>query len=114
MKSVEKPINPRDGIVYVNLTKLLTLVILSISPLLSPRASITFPTLSSGTSICKSSNGSHTTPSISFRITSGLDTCNSKPSRRIFSIKIDKCNSPRPDTVHDSLEAFSTFKLTSL
>ena len=41
----------------------------------------------------------------SLMITSGRDTCNSYPSRRMVSIKIDKCNSPRPETVHLSGES---------
>ena len=38
-------------------------------------------------------------------ITRGRDTDNSKPSRRIVSIKIPNCNSPRPETSKDSLLA---------
>ena len=79
----------------------------------SPNCSIIEPTQSSGISICKSSQGSYLTPSISLIITLGLETWSSKPSRRIFSIKIPKCNSPRPDTKKLSLVAVSTFKLTS-
>ena len=70
---------------------------------------------SSGVSICTRSNGSHFTPSISLMITSGRDTCNSYPSRRMFSIRIDKCNSPRPDTIHASGESVgSTLRDTSV
>ena len=47
-------------------------------------------------------------------ITTGFETCNSNPSLRIFSIKIDKCNSPRPETINDSLSFGSTFNETSL
>ena len=36
-------------------------------------------------------------------LTSGLETCNSNPSLTIFSIKIERCNSPLPDTIQDSL-----------
>ena len=73
------------------------------------------PMYSSGVSICTRSNGSHFTPSISLMITSGRDTCNSYPSRRMFSIKIDKCNSPRPDTIHASGESVgSTLRDTSV
>ena len=76
---------------------------------------MTLPMYSSGVSICTRSNGSHFTPSISFSITSGRDTCNSYPSRRMFSIKIDKCNSPRPETVQASGEFVgSTRKDTSV
>ena len=46
-------------------------------------------------------------------ITSGRDTPISKPSRRMFSINTDKCNSPRPDTLNLSGSAVSsTFKAT--
>ena len=84
-------------------------------PLLKPNDSITEPIQSSGASISTSSYGSHVTPSISFKITWGLDTCNSYPSLLIVSIKIDKCNSPRPLTIHSSLFWIrSTFKDTSL
>ena len=55
------------------------------------------------------------TPSISLIITFGLETSNSKPSLLIFSIKIDKCNSPLPETIHDSeLGILSIFNETSL
>ena len=37
-------------------------------------------------------------PSISRVIASGRDTWNSYPSRRIVSIRIDRCSSPRPET----------------
>ena len=85
------------------------------SPPLEAKESITEPKYSSGTSIWTSSNGSHLTPSISLTITWGLETCNSKPSRLIFSIKIDKCNSPRPETIKFSVfTILSTFKETSL
>src|SRR5699024_7894795 len=48
-------------------------------------------------------------------MTRGREICNSNPSRRIFSINIDKCNSPRPDTTHASGESVgSTRRLTSV
>ena len=50
-----------------------------------------------------------------FTITSGRDTWSSYPSRRIVSIRIDKCNSPRPETVHLSGESVgSTRRETSV
>ena len=61
----------------------------------------------------KFSYGSEWTPSISLKITSGLETANSYPSLRIVSIKILKCNSPRPETLKQSVESVSsTLKLT--
>ena len=82
-------------------------------PLRTLRAEITEPEYSVGTSITTSSIGSHVTPSIFFIITSGRDTAISKPSRRICSSKIVKCNSPRPDTLNVSVESVSsTFKPT--
>src|SRR5699024_4237858 len=54
-------------------------------------------------------------PSISLKITFGRDTWSSNPSRRIFSIRIDKCNSPRPETIHASGDSVgSTLKETSV
>ena len=85
------------------------------SPLRSERAWIIEPWYSSGVSIWTRSNGSHFTPSISLMITSGRDTWSSYPSRRIVSIRIDKCNSPRPETVHLSGESVgSTRRDTSV
>ncbi|OQA04558.1 MAG: hypothetical protein BWY68_00228 [bacterium ADurb.Bin400] len=51
-------------------------------------------------SIVNSSTGSCSTPSIVFVITRGLLTCSSNPSRLSVSIKTDKCNSPRPDSMY--------------
>ena len=45
-----------------------------------------------------SSTGSTVWPPICFVTMSGRDTCSSKPSRRIISIRIDSCSSPRPTT----------------
>ncbi len=67
---------------------------------LSPIFSITLPWWISSTSIVTFSYGSLVTLSIFFVITSGEDTPNSNPSLLIFSIKIDKCSSPLPDTLN--------------
>ena len=56
------------------------------------------PWCSSITSIVTVSNGSINWPSSSLMITSGRETASSKPSRRIFSIRIERCSSPRPET----------------
>ena len=92
---------------------LLKCIILSIVAPRVDNSSITPPIYSSLTSICSSSYGSHFMPSISLIITLGLETSSSKPSRRIFSINIDKCNSPLPETIKFSESICSTFKLTS-
>ena len=42
------------------------------------------------------------TPLISLTTISGRDTCSSKPSRRIISIRIASCSSPRPSTLNCS------------
>ena len=51
-----------------------------------------------GTVMSTISNGSHLTPSMVFSMTVGGPTINSKPSRRMFSIKTVKCSCPRPHT----------------
>src|SRR5699024_8800762 len=116
INSVIYPSNPREGTLNARRTWPFALVtIFSISPFRAPRDSMTAPVYSSGTSICTRSTGSHLTPSISLIITFGLDSCSSNPSRRIFSIKMERCSSPLPDTVQASGESVSsTRKLTSL
>ena len=86
----------------------------SIVPPLLPKASITGPTFSSGTSICTSSYGSQILPSTSLKITSGFDTWSSYPSLLIFSINIDRWSSPLPDTIQLSESFGSIFNDTSL
>ena len=77
--------------------------------------SITEPENSSSTSIVTSSIGSFFTPSISLYTTLGREIDNSKPSRRIFSIRTPICNSPRPDTSNASpLAVSATFIATLL
>ena len=101
------PIKPRDGAEntirvlpppddFISVICALRLVIFS----------ITTPENSSSTSITTSSIGSNFSPfSPSCITTRGRDTLNSNPSRRMVSIKIPNCNSPRPDTSNDSLFA---------
>ena len=115
MNSVEYPISPRAGTLKIRrVCPFPSACISTISPLRCPNDSITAPTLSSGTSTCTRSTGSQSTPSILRMITSGLDTCNSNPSRRKFSIRIDKCSSPRPLTTQESLVLGSTRNETSV
>ena len=47
-------------------------------------------------------------------ITRGRDTWNSYPSRRIVSIRMERCSSPRPDTVHVSVESVSSTRSATL
>ena len=61
---------------------------------------MTTPWNSSGTSMTRSSTGSICTPSISFVTISGRDTCSSKPSRRIISIRIDELQLAAADHLH--------------
>ena len=91
-----------------------SLSILVSSPRRRPNSSITAPWFSSGTSTVKFSYGSHFCPSISRNTTRGLPTANSKPSRRIFSSKMVKCNSPRPDTRNTSASAVSSTRKATL
>ena len=65
-----------------------------------PIFSMTIPANPSGHSIDTASNGSMVRPSSSLKITCGRDTWSSYPSRRIFSIKIARWSSPRPDTTN--------------
>ena len=70
---------------------------------------------SSGTSTVSISYGSHFLPSISLITTCGLDTWNSIPSRRIVSIRMDRCSSPRPATLNVSAFSVSlTFSAISV
>ena len=57
--------------------------------------------------------GSQTTSAMRLRMTSGRETWNSYPSRRIVSIRIPRCNSPLPLTLKTSGESVnSTRRLT--
>ena len=53
-------------------------------------ATITLPTISSGTSIVRCSIGSHLTPFRFLSITLGCPTCNSNPSLLIVSISTER------------------------
>ena len=77
-------------------------------PFLSFNELITVPEYSFGTLTITFSYGSSFLPSTSLKITSGFDTDNSYPSLRIFSSKIDKCNSPRPLTLKPSAPSNSS------
>ena len=91
---------PRDGMLKRTITRSPFVSICNKSPLRRVTASTAIPLIFSGKSIVNSSIGSDFTPSISLIITCGCPTCNSYPSRRMVSIKTDKCNTPRPKTIH--------------
>ena len=86
------PISPLDGMMNSSLVVPLAFVVIFLSsPLRSESLDITAPENSSGTSIIACSTGSRVPPfSSSLYSTSGLLTANSKPSRRIFSIRTER------------------------
>ena len=61
-----------------------------------PSVLVMTPTYSSGQSTITSSKGSSSLSFSRLKSTRGLPTHISKPSRRIISIRIAICNSPRP------------------
>ena len=94
-----KPISPRAGMRNSSRTRPLPwLTILVIVPRRVPACAMTTPWKSSATSMTRSSTGSITLPSTSLVTMSGRETCISNPSRRIISIRIESCSSPRPST----------------
>ncbi len=98
--SERKPISPREGTRNSIRTRPEPwLIIFVIRPLRTPICWVTTPMYSSGQSITSCSIGSRSGPSSTRRvITSGLPTDISYPSRRIISIRIASCSSPRPET----------------
>ena len=102
-KSERKPTSPRAGMMNSRRTLPLPWLIMSvISALRAPSASITVPMYSSGTSMISCSRGSSLLPVSSYRkMTSGLETASSYPSRRMVSMRMDRCSSPRPETDED-------------
>ena len=104
-----KPIIPLEGMMNSMCIRSFLLSIDVNSPRLLVTASIILLADSSGKLMLNCSTGSCLTPSISLIMTCGCPTCNSYPSRRIVSINTDKCNTPRPNTIHESaLSLFST------
>src|SRR3954454_12969335 len=97
--SVRKPINARAGTRYSMRAQPVPWFTICCSlPLRSASSCVTTPMNSSGMSIATRSTGSSRLPSTSLVNTSGLPTVSSKPSRRISSMRIASCNSPRPCT----------------
>src|ERR1700760_2164101 len=86
-----------------------------ISALRSAIFCTTTPECSSSTSIMTSSIGSSTSPASFLRnSTFGRDTDSSKPSRRMVSIRMPSCNSPRPATSMASLSSDSRTRSATL
>src|SRR6266581_4262867 len=68
----------------------------------------------SGTSVTSRSSGSSFLPFSARTTISGLPTINSKPSRRIVSIRMASCSSPRPSTRNDSGVSVSSTRIETL
>ena len=104
-----KPIRPRDGMRNSRRTRPLPLFTMRVGvPRRVPMLAMTTPWKSSGTSMTTSSTGSTLPCGVSLVTISGRDTCSSKPSRRIISMRIASCSSPRPTTLNASGESVSS------
>ena len=76
---------------------------------------MTTPEYSCGTSMVSSSIGSVVRPCSSLcRMTFGRDTANSYPWRRICSIRMERCSSPRPLTRNVSVLSVSSTRMDTL
>ena len=76
---------------------------------------MTGPMNSVGTSMVSSSMGSSISPlGPSFMMTLGRVTANSYPSRRMVSMRIDRCSSPRPLTLKVSVVSVSSTRMDTL
>ena len=62
----------------------------------------------------KRSTGSMSLPSMRLVTISGLPTMSSYPSRRIISIRIESCSSPRPITLNESVLSVSSTRNETL
>ena len=100
-----RPMMPREGMLKTRKTRPFLLSMEVISPLRRVTTSMILLALSSGRFTVSCSTGSCFTPSISLMITWGCPTCNSYPSRRMVSINTERCNTPRPNTFHESAES---------
>ena len=105
---VRRPISPRAGIEKVVWANSPREPMCLSWPRRAPVSSITGPSLSCGTSTTSVSNGSIVTPSCLWRMTRGLPTEISKPSRRIVSMSTERCSRPRPDTANCSVPAIGS------
>ncbi len=94
-----EPIRPRIGMMYSMRTRpSASVVICSSEPFWPASACCTTADVLGGMSKVPRSYGSWVSPSRVCRITSGRETVSSYPSRRICSISIASCSSPRPRT----------------
>jgi len=78
------------------------------------RASGHHPDKFLGQSITSSSMGSCVTPFTCLVTVSGWDTESSYPSRRIISIRIASCSSPRPRTLKLSVDSWGSTRMATL
>ena len=107
-----KPIRPRDGTRNSIRTRPPPVwSIFAMIPRRTPSSCVTTPTYSSGESTTRSSTGSSTTPSRPRTMTVGLETCSSKPSRRIVSMSTASWSSPRPTTRNVSMASVSSTRM---
>ena len=98
--SLRRPMRPREGTLNSMRTRPEPwLAILTISPFLGPRRSMTVPTKFSGMSMVRISEGSMSSPSTRLVTMVGRETMSSKPSRRIISMSTESWSSPRPSTL---------------
>mmetsp|Transcript_11194 Transcript_11194/g.33574 ORF Transcript_11194/g.33574 Transcript_11194/m.33574 type:complete len:258 (+) Transcript_11194:754-1527(+) len=101
-----RPRRPRVGMRY--LTRWVALApspvvpISNICPLRCDSRSTTCPMCSWGTSTSASSYGSHFLSLIILVMTVGGPTANSYPSRLMFSMRMEMCRAPRPETMNES------------
>ncbi len=115
MNSVWKPISPRDGMMKSRRTRPLPSgTMLVMSPRRSPSFSMMVPWCCSSTSTVTASYGSCLTPSTSLMTTSGRATASSYPSRRMFSMRMPRCSSPRPETLNLSGSSPSSTRRATL
>src|SRR3990172_3581503 len=111
--SERKPMSPREEMRYSSRTLPCPgLTIFTIFPLRPPTLCVTAPRYGSGTSRKSNSTGSRRTPFCVLVTTSGRETESSNPSRRIISMRIASCSSPRPITVKESVPEKSTRSAT--
>ena len=109
MNSLLYPSRPLVGTRYSSLVNPFSLFISCIRPFLRLSLEITEPVYSSGTDRTTSSSGSSSCPlSPRLMMTSGLDTASSYPPRLMFSMSMERCSSPLPDTLKLSVESVSS------
>src|SRR5438093_597318 len=106
---------PRAGIRYSSRTRPVPwFTILAMAPRRGPIFWVTAPMCSSGMSMTRYSMGSSVWPPSVRVMIVGLPTSSSNPSRRIISIRMASCSSPRPDTRKVSGESVSSTRMPTL